>query len=208
MRSSASLILASGSASRRDLLDRLGIDYHCHAPDIDETAHEGEAPEALVRRLAFSKAQAVAAQYSDHCIIGSDQVAIHDAEILGKPLSAERAEHNLRRFSGSRVRFLTSLTLLDTRHQREYHHTEPFEVVFRTLSDEEISRYVAHEQPLQSAGSFKIEGLGIALFERLEGQDPNALIGLPLIALCRLLREVGLDPLGPTPLGRTATPKT
>ncbi|MCA1773309.1 MAG: Maf family nucleotide pyrophosphatase [Halomonas sp.] len=190
------LVLASSSRSRRALLDRLQLPYQCSSPDIDETPQKGETPHQLVHRLALSKANAVADHFNDHLIIGSDQVAVFEGDILGKPHTIERAELNLRRFSGQRVTFLTGLALLDTRHQSHRVHVEPFEVVFRQLSGEEISRYVNKEQPLDSAGSFRMEGLGIALFERLEGRDPNALMGLPLIALCNMLRQAGLDPLG------------
>lgn len=189
------LILASSSAARRTLLDRLCIPYQAYSPDIDETPHQGETPEALVRRLALSKAQAVAAQYPEHCIIGSDQVATFENDILGKPLSEEKACANLRRFSGQRVTFLTGLALLDTRRQQHQVHIEPFEVVFRHLPESDIYYYVAQEQPLNSAGSFRMEGLGITLFESLEGKDPTALIGLPLIALTKMLRKAGINPL-------------
>lgn len=194
--STAELVLASSSRGRRELLDRLQLPYQCHSPDIDETPHSGETPHALVHRLALSKANAVATLFPHHCIIGSDQVALFEGDILGKPHTSEKACANLARFSGQRVTFLTGLALLDTRHQRHQVHVEPFEVVFRTLSTQEIENYVAKEQPLDSAGSFRMEGLGIALFEKLEGRDPNALIGLPLIALCDMLRQAGLDPLG------------
>ncbi|GEN27511.1 Maf-like protein YceF [Halovibrio variabilis] len=194
--SSAELVLASSSRWRRALLDRLQLPYQCLSPEIDETPYNGETPHALVHRLALSKANAVAARFPHHCIIGSDQVAVFEGDILGKPHTVEKACANLARFSGQRVTFLTGLALLDTRHQRHQVHVEPFEVVFRTLSTPEIENYVAKEQPLDSAGSFRMEGLGIALFEKLEGRDPNALIGLPLIALCDMLRQAGLDPLG------------
>ncbi|KPQ20122.1 MULTISPECIES: Maf family protein [unclassified Halomonas] len=190
------LVLASSSRSRRELLDRLQMPYQCYSPDIDETPQSGETPHQLVHRLALSKATAVADRFAHHCIIGSDQVAVFEGDILGKPHTIERAEHNLRRFSGQRVTFLTGLALLDTRQHTHQAHVEPFEVVFRKLSDAEIRVYVNKERPLDSAGSFRMEGLGISLFERLEGRDPNALIGLPLIALCNMLRQAGLDPLG------------
>lgn len=190
------LVLASSSRSRRELLDRLQLPYQCHSPDIDETPHPGETPQALVHRLALSKANAVADLFPNHCIIGSDQVAVFEGDILGKPHTTEKACANLTRFSGQRVTFLTGLALLDTRSQRHQVHVEPFEVVFRTLTTQEIENYVAKELPLDSAGSFRMEGLGIALFEKLDGRDPSALIGLPLIALCNMLRQAGLDPLG------------
>ncbi|WP_404342052.1 Maf family nucleotide pyrophosphatase [Vreelandella aquamarina] len=192
----ASLVLASSSRFRQALLDRLHLPYQSCSPDIDETPFPDESPQALVHRLALSKANAVAERFPHHCIIGSDQIALFEGDILGKPHTAERARANLARFSGHKVTFLTGLALVDTRHQRHHVHIEPFDVVFRTLSEQEIERYVALEQPLDSSGSFRMEGLGIALFERLEGRDPNALIGLPLIALCNMLRQVGMNPLG------------
>ncbi|WP_422101765.1 Maf family protein [Vreelandella sp.] len=194
--SDAPLVLASSSRFRQALLDRLQLPYQCYSPDIDETPLPGESPQALVHRLALSKAHAVAERFPHHCIIGSDQIALFEGDILGKPHTAERARANLARFSGHKVTFLTGLALVDTRHQRHQVHIEPFDVVFRTLSEQEIESYVALEQPLDSSGSFRMEGLGIALFERLEGRDPNALIGLPLIALCNMLRQVGMNPLG------------
>ncbi|WP_447528987.1 Maf family protein [Vreelandella sp. TE19] len=192
----APLVLASSSRFRKALLDRLALPYQCLSPDIDETPHADEAPEALVRRLALGKASAVAQHFPHHLIIGSDQIALFDGEILGKPHTAERACANLARFSGNKVTFLTGLALLDTRTGQSEVHVEPFEVLFRTLDEAEIARYVALEQPLDSAGSFRMEGLGVTLFESLNGRDPNALIGLPLIALCGLLRQAGMDPLG------------
>jgi MAF protein len=190
------LVLASGSRWRRQLLDRLGLPYAWESPDIDETPRPGEAPEALVHRLALSKASCVAEHYSNHLIIGSDQVAEFDGEILGKPGGDATARAQLARFSGRRVTFLTGLALIDTRTARHWVCHERYEVVFRRLDEQEITRYVERERPLDCAGSFRMEGLGIALFEKLEGDDPNTLIGLPLIRLCALLREAGLDPLG------------
>ncbi len=190
------LVLASGSRWRRQLLDRLEIPFAWQSPDIDETPHPDEEPIALVQRLALAKAQRLAEAWPDHLIIGSDQVALFEGDILGKPGDAATARANLTRFSGQRVRFLTGLALLDTRHDRQWVTHETYDVAFRRLGDEEIARYVEKEKPLDSAGSFRMEGLGIALFERLEGDDPNTLIGLPLIRLCAMLREAGLDPLG------------
>ncbi|MFW3616296.1 Maf family protein [Billgrantia antri] len=190
------LVLASSSRWRRQLLDRLGLPYAWASPDIDETAHPDETPQALVHRLALTKASRVAEEYPAHLVIGSDQVAVFDGDILGKPGNAATARAQLARFSGRRVTFLTGLALIDTRNARHWVCHERYDVVFRRLSDAEIARYVEREQPLDSAGSFRMEGLGIALFEKLEGDDPNTLIGLPLIRLCQLLREAGLDPLG------------
>lgn len=190
------LVLASSSPWRRQLLERLGLPFECASPDIDETPRPNEAPEALVHRLALSKASRLAEAYPSHLIIGSDQVAVFDGDILGKPGDEATARRNLARFSGQRVRFITGLALLDTAHGRHQICHDTYEVVFRRLGEQEIARYVEREQPLDSAGSFRLEGLGIALFEKLEGNDPNTLIGLPLIRLCQLLREAGLDPLG------------
>jgi len=191
------LILASSSRSRRQLLDRLQLPYACESPDIDETPHPGEPPEALVQRLALSKAQRVAQRRHEHLVIGADQVAMFEGDILGKPGNAATACANLARFSGQRVRFLTGLALLDTARGTHQVCHERYDVVFRQLSDAEIANYVAKEAPFDSAGSFRMEGLGITLFAKLEGDDPNTLIGLPLIRLCQMLREAGLDPLGP-----------
>ncbi|SDI77228.1 Maf family protein [Billgrantia gudaonensis] len=190
------LVLASGSPYRRQLIDRLGIPYAWASPDIDETPREGESPQVLVHRLALAKASRLADDYPTHLIVGSDQVAVFDGDILGKPGDAATARAQLARFSNQRVRFLTGLALLDTASGRHWVCHERFDVVFRKLSKAEIASYVERERPLDSAGSFRMEGLGIALFECLEGDDPNALIGLPLIRLCTLLREAGLDPLG------------
>ncbi|UYG05351.1 Maf family nucleotide pyrophosphatase [Halomonas sp. LR3S48] len=190
------LVLASGSRWRRQLLDRLGLPYAWASPDIDESPRPGEAPVALVHRLSLAKASRVAETHPEHLVIGSDQVAEFDGDILGKPGDAATARAQLARFSGRRVTFLTGLALIDTRNARHWVCHERYDVLFRRLSDAEIARYVEREQPLDSAGSFRMEGLGITLFEKLEGDDPNTLIGLPLIRLCALLREAGLDPLG------------
>ncbi|WP_104205399.1 Maf family protein [Billgrantia saliphila] len=189
------LVLASGSRWRRQLLDRLGLPYAWASPDIDETPRPGESPESLVHRLALAKASRVAEDHPDHLVIGSDQVAVFDGEVLGKPGDTATARAQLTRFSGRRVTFLTGLALIDTRSGRHRVCHEHYDVKFRRLTDTEIVHYVEREQPLDSAGSFRMEGLGIALFEKLEGDDPNTLIGLPLIRLCELLREAGLDPL-------------
>lgn len=189
------LVLASGSRWRRQLLDQLGLPYLWASPDIDETPRPGESSQALVHRLALTKASRLAEQYPAHLIVGADQVAVFEGEILGKPRSETDARNTLARFSGQRVRFVTGLTLLDTRQGLHQVCDETFTVVFRRLNEREIANYVEREQPLDCAGSFRMEGLGIALFEKLEGNDPNTLIGLPLIRLCQMLREAGLDPL-------------
>ena len=201
------LVLASSSPWRRELLERLGLPFSWASPDIDETRRAGETPTSLVQRLSLTEAEALADAYSRHLIIGSDQVALFDDQILGKPHTQERACAQLRAFSGQRVRFVTGLALLDTAEHRHWVGYQHYDVIFRRLTDTEISTYVEREQPLQCAGSFRMEGLGItlffffflflfSLFERLEGEDPNSLIGLPLILLCRWLREAGADPLG------------
>lgn len=191
------LVLASSSPWRRQLLERLGLPFTWAAPDIDETPRSGETPEALVHRLSLSKASRLADDFPSHLIIGSDQVAVFAGEMLGKPGDEATARANLARFSNQRVRFVTGLALLDSAHGRHHVCHETYDVVFRALGEREIAHYVEREQPLDSAGSFRLEGLGITLFERLEGDDPNTLIGLPLIRLCALLREAGMDPLKP-----------
>lgn len=189
------LVLASTSPFRQSLLATLGIPFITAAPQTDETALPGETAQALVQRLALAKAQALAAVYPQHLIIGSDQVCLLDGNITGKPHTAAAARQQLTQASGKVVTFYTGLALLDTRQQTHQLCCEPFHVHFRPLQPAEIARYVEREQPLNCAGSFKSEGLGITLFERLEGRDPNTLVGLPLIALCEMLRRAGVDPL-------------
>jgi MAF protein len=190
-----SLVLASTSPFRQALLSKLGLPFICAAPHTDETPHPGEAADALVQRLALAKAEALATAYPDHWIIGSDQVCVLDGQITGKPLNAENACRQLAAASGKAITFYTGLALIQPQSGRQFLCCEPFTVHFRSLSAAEIAGYVAKEQPLQCAGSFKSEGLGICLFERLEGRDPNTLIGLPLIALNAMLREAGINPL-------------
>lgn len=193
-RTQSSLVLASSSPFRRELLARLGLPFHCDSPAIDEQPRAGESAEALVMRLAEAKAEAVAARHPQALIIGSDQVAVlADGRILGKPGSVEQATEQLTRASGASVTFLTGLCLLDSSSGRRHTLCEPFRVHFRTLSPDVIQRYIEREQPLNCAGSFKSEGLGITLFRRLEGDDPSALIGLPLIRLTDLLAEQGIE---------------
>jgi len=191
-----SILLASTSPFRQALLGKFGLPFITAAPEVDETPLASEDAETLVARLAVAKAQALAARYPDHWIIGSDQVCMLDGAITGKPHTAERAFAQLRQASGSAITFYTGLALYHPRSQRLLQCCEPFVVHFRDLSDEEIRTYIEKEQPLQCAGSFKSEGLGICLFERLEGRDPNTLVGLPLIALNGMLRSVGINPLG------------
>ena len=191
-----SLVLASTSPFRQALLGKLGLPFITAAPDADETPRAQEAADTLVTRLAVAKAQSLAAAYPDSWIIGSDQVCVLDGAITGKPHTPARAFAQLRQASGNAITFYTGLALYHPRSQRLMQCCEPFVVHFRDLSDEEIRSYIEKEQPLQCAGSFKSEGLGICLFERLEGRDPNTLVGLPLIALGAMLRSVGINPLG------------
>ncbi len=190
------LILASGSPYRRRLLERLRLSFQCVAPGVDESPRAGETGAALAQRLATEKARRVARQYPDAVVIGSDQVPCLGDDQLHKPGTAEQALLQLQRCSGQRVVFHTGLALL-TPGAPPLEKVIPFTVHFRTLQRAEIKRYLDLDQPYDCAGSFKWESLGIALFERLEGQDPTALEGLPLIALCAMLRQRGLDPLLP-----------
>ncbi|MGX7354023.1 Maf family protein [Citrobacter sp. ESY80] len=189
------LILASTSPWRRALLEKLAIPFECAAPEVDETPLPGEAPRHLVLRLAQKKAQSLAHRYPSHLIIGSDQICVLDGEITGKPLTEENARQQLLKARGNIVTFYTGLALYNSATRHLQTEVEPFDVHFRHLSETEIEDYVRKERPLHCAGSFKSEGLGIALFERLEGRDPNTLIGLPLIALCQMLRRENVNPL-------------
>lgn len=189
------LILASTSPWRRALLEKLAIPFECAAPEVDETPLSGEAPRHLVLRLAQKKAQSLALRYPSHLIIGSDQICVLDGEITGKPLTEENARQQLLKARGNIVTFYTGLALYNSATGHLQTEVEPFDVHFRHLSETEIEDYVRKERPLHCAGSFKSEGLGIALFERLEGRDPNTLIGLPLIALCQMLRREDMNPL-------------
>ena len=186
------LVLASTSAYRRELLTRFGLPFEIARPDIDESPLPDEAPRATAERLAIEKTKAVAEQFSDALIIGSDQVASMGSQRFGKPGSVDRAVEQLRSMSGQTVIFDTALALINTRSCRIQVEVIPTEVRFRALSDDEIVRYVERERPLDCAGSAKSEGLGITLLDALRGDDPNALIGLPLIALARMLRNEGL----------------
>lgn len=190
----APLLLASSSAYRKRRLQSLGIAFESASPDVDETRFQGEAASDLVLRLAGGKAKALASRYPSHIIIGSDQVAVTtDGTVLTKPGSEPRAYEQLWRCRGNKVRFLTGLYLLDGYSGRDYCTVESFDVVFRDLPESAIRAYLQAEKPFDCAGSFKMEGLGIVLFERLEGRDPNALVGLPLIALEDGLQTFGLS---------------
>jgi len=193
MTDTPALLLASSSPFRRQLLDKLGMDFIHQSPDIDESRLEGESPVALVMRLAREKARALADSHPDTLIIGSDQVAVIGDQVLGKPGTREKAIEQLSAASGQRVTFLTGLCLLNTASGRTQVACDPFHVQFRTLRPEQIQRYVDAEQPLNCAGSFKSEGLGIVLFKALEGRDPNTLVGLPLILLTEFLAAEGIS---------------
>lgn len=192
----APLVLASSSPYRQDLLARLGLPFETASPEIDESPRHGEAPQDLARRLAEEKARALATRFPAHWIIGSDQVAaLPDGTRLNKPGSHQRALQQLQLSSGQTVTFHTGLALYDSRNDTCACVCEPFRAHFRELTETEIRHYLRTEQPYDCAGSFKMEGLGIALFNRLEGRDPNSLVGLPLIALNDLFRQWGFNPL-------------
>lgn len=193
-----SLVLGSSSPFRRELLSKLGLPFTTSSPDIDETPLPGETPQALVERLAVAKARAVASSHPEHLIITSDQVSVLNGQINGKPGTEDKAIAQLLASSGKVVTFFTSLCLYDTRDSNTQHesyqlHCDRFHVHFRQLDEAKIRRYIAREQPLNCAGSFKSEGLGITLFRKLEGDDPNTLIGLPLISLVTMLERKGLS---------------
>lgn len=185
----ARLVLASTSPYRRELLARLRLPFDVARPEVDETPLPGESPPALARRLAGAKAAAVAGD-RDAWVIGSDQVACLHGQPLGKPGAVEAAVDQLRGMSGRAVEFLTAVCVAH-RGGHAFHALDTTTVRFRVLDDATIARYIAAEQPLDCAGSFKSEGLGITLFEAIDTQDPTALVGLPLIATARLLRQAG-----------------
>lgn len=184
--------MGSTSRYRRELLQRLNLPFDVAAPDVDETPLPGEAPRALALRLALAKARAVAQQHPEAVVIGSDQVADLAGEPLGKPGLYERAVEQLRQMRGQTVIFQTALAVVCTATGFEQVDLAPVEVKFRDLSDAEIERYLRAEQPYDCAGSAKSEGLGIALLDAIHSDDPTALIGLPLIRTCRMLRAAGL----------------
>ncbi len=187
------LLLASSSRYRQELLSRLRLPFDSCAPEIDESALPGESAEHLVRRLAERKASALATRYPDSLIIGSDQVAVLNQDILGKPHTFERAKQQLLAASGGSVRFFTGLALLDSMNGKLQVACVPFTVHFRTLDEARIERYLKAEQPYDCAGSFKAEGLGISLFRATEGEDVTSLVGLPLIRLVDMLLNAGVE---------------
>ena len=186
------LVLGSTSRYRRELLQRLNLAFDVAAPDVDETPQHDEAPRALALRLALAKARAVAQQHPDAVVIGSDQVADLHGEPLGKPGNHERAVQQLRQMRGETVVFQTAVAVVCAATGFEQADLAAVQVQFRALSDDEIERYLRAEQPYDCAGSAKSEGLGIALLDAIHSDDPTALIGLPLIRTCRMLRAAGL----------------
>lgn len=187
------LVLASTSQYRRQLLERFGQRFTVAAPDVDETPLPGETPVDLVVRLARAKAETVAHRHPKSIVIGSDQVALFGREIVGKPGNPERCVAQLKSFSGQRLSFHTAVHVIQSESGSNEGHLDVTTVHFRKLSDDEIERYVARERPVNCAGGFRAEALGISLFERIESQDPTALIGLPLIWLSAALRRAGLQ---------------
>ena len=184
------LVLGSTSPYRRELLGRLRLPFDVDRPAVDESPRAGESPAVLADRLARAKADDVAARHPGACAIGSDQVADRDGLALGKPGGFDAAFAQLRAASGRQVRFHTAVCVV-TADGRRLHHHDTTDVVFRDLHDDEIRRYLDAETPYDCAGSFKCEGLGISLFSAIRSEDPTALVGLPLVALSRLLREAG-----------------
>jgi septum formation protein len=186
------LILASSSPYRRELLERLKIPFEVITPDVDETPLPGETPEKLVERLAVEKAQKIAGLTPGALVIGSDQVAVYDGNIVGKPHSHDKAVEQLRTASGKTVTLYTGLALVNADTRRVQCEVIPYRVTFRVLDEELIESYLRKEQPYSCAGSVKSEGLGIALLEKFDGDDPNTLIGLPLIRLVWMLENEGI----------------
>ncbi len=191
------LILGSTSRYRRELLERLRIPFDVVSPEVDETPLAGELPAAMAQRLALAKAHAVAAQFAGTVVIGSDQVADLDGAAIGKPGTHERAVEQLRTMSGRSVVFQTAVAVVRADAGFEAVALVPVTVRFRTLTDAQITHYLNAEQPYDCAGSAKSEALGIALLESIDSSDPTALVGLPLIQTCALLRQAGIDPLAP-----------
>jgi len=183
------IVLGSSSPFRKSLLEKLDLSFDCDSPDIDETPMKDEHPRDMVARLAKEKANAIAERHPQSIIIASDQCATLDGEIIGKPGDHENAVAQLKKASGRTVTFYTSLCVFNAGTNQYEETVEPFYVYFRELTDDQITTYLEKEEPYNCAGSFKSEGLGIALFDRLEGNDPNTLIGLPLIQLVRMLER-------------------
>ena len=195
MQATPQIILASTSKYRRELLTRLGLPFEIASPDVDETALPNEAPKDTARRLAEAKARAIAARFPQAIVIGSDQVAVLDGLPLGKPGNHGNAVRQLKAMRGKEVAFHTALCLCHAASDRTETRVVPYYVRFRVYSDAEIERYLQREQPYDCAGSARSEGLGIALIAAMRGDDPNALIGLPLIALTEMLAAHGVSVL-------------
>lgn len=189
----AGLVLASSSPYRRALLERLGVDFLCASPGIDETRRKDESIPQLCSRLAAEKAGALATQYPDHILIGADQAASVENRQLEKPGNFEKAFEQLKLLSGQCVMFYTAVTVVIGKTGQLQSALDTTEVHVRKLADDEITRYLEREQPFDCAGSFKVEGLGISLFSKVITGDPTALIGLPLISLCEMLRSAGIS---------------
>ena len=189
------LVLGSRSSSRRALLERLSIPFRVVPPDIDESPHKGEAPETLVRRLSEQKARAVAERVGSGLVIGSDQIALIDDRVLGKPGSHAANAAQLKMAIGRWLEFRTGLVVLDAANDRIQVDVVPFAVKFKPLTAGDIEAYVSRERAYDCAGGFRAESLGCVLFERMRGDDPTALQGLPMIRLCEMLRTAGLDVL-------------
>ncbi len=189
---SEKLILASSSKYRKMLLQRFGIPFDCQSPEIDETALPGESPTEWVTRLAIRKAETVSRRNPQAIVIGSDQMAVFNGRIIGKPGSYEAALEQLAGFSGQIVEFLTAISVQSHQIQFSEQHTDVTKVRFRTLQRDEIERYLQKEKPFDCAGAFKAESLGIALFDNIISEDPTALVGLPLIRTAAMLRRAGL----------------
>jgi septum formation protein len=187
------LVLGSSSPFRKALLEKLDLSFDCDSPDIDETPLKDELPKDMVARLAKEKANAIAKRHPQAIIIASDQCATLDGKIIGKPGNHENAVQQLTAASGRTVTFYTSLCVYNAGTNQYQETVEPFYVYFRTLTESQIGNYLTKEQPYNCAGSFKSEGLGISLFERLEGNDPNTLIGLPLIQLITMLERCHME---------------
>lgn len=189
------IILASSSPYRQSILQKLHIPFSCVTPNIDESVKPTESISDQVERLAKNKALTIATQraYNNSYVIGSDQLASFNGQVLGKPGNFAKAKQQLLMFSGQTVRFYTGLCLVHSAKNQLAHIVETFDVTFKTLTETQISTYLQIEQPYDCAGSFKCEGLGIALFESLDGRDPNSLVGLPLIALMDLFNSMSVD---------------
>lgn len=185
------IVLGSTSPFRKALLEKLHLDFTQDKPCIDETPLEGEVPKAMVQRLAKAKAEVFTDKFPSHIIISSDQTAVFNEKPIGKPVSRENAIKQLQQFSGQHIYFYTAMVVLNTDTHQYYEYCDTTQVYFRDLSLEVIENYIDIEQPLNCAGSFKSEGLGVTLFKRIESRDPNALIGLPLMALTDIFYEMG-----------------